>query len=107
MSNEIREEKIGQFDQVRLLTVKNVKYLSAPPGTKPSTHGLWSVAGIVKDNELLLTKESVTIRIPTTDVVKVVNYDINNILSILGKLSHDQGHQEKESYEHRQSEAAD
>jgi hypothetical protein len=81
------ETRIGRFDQVRLLTTKNVSYLSAPPGTQPSPQGLWSVTSVVNDKELLLAQKSVLIRIPATDVLLVAGYDINKVTKNLGRLS--------------------
>lgn len=81
--------RFNQFDQVRLSTTRNVKYLSAPPGTKVSPHGLWSVVAVVA-NELLLANHNVIIRIPAADVLKMVAYDLQAITAPLGKLTHGQ-----------------
>lgn len=82
----LKQTEIGQFDQVKLLTSKNVSYLSAPPETKVSPKGLWSVVGIVSD-DLLLAQNSVLIRIPATDVLLITKYDLGKITNNLGKLS--------------------
>ena len=82
--------KYARFDQVKLLTTRNVTYLSAPPGSKVSPHGTWQVAGAI-DNELLLVKNDVTIRIPVTDVLKVVRYDLESLYAKLGRLSDGEG----------------
>jgi hypothetical protein len=79
--------KIGRFDQVKILTTKNVSYLSAPPNTKVSPKGMWSVSSVV-DGDLLLVKQSTLIRIPASDVLLVIGYDIQKITKNLGKLSH-------------------
>lgn len=81
------ETRIGRFDQVRIITTKNVSYLSAPPGTNVSPKGLWSVVSIVGDNELLLAQKSAMVRIPATDVLLVAGYDINKLTEGLGRLS--------------------
>lgn len=81
------EARIGRFDQVRIITTKNVTYLSAPPGTAADPRGIWSVVSIVNDNELLLAKNSILIRIPATDVLLVVSYSLENINKKLGRLS--------------------
>jgi hypothetical protein len=78
--------RIGQFDQVKLLTTKNVSYVSAPPGTKISPHGLWSVVSVVVD-DLLLAKKNILIRIPVTDVLLVAGYNLDELTSNLGRLS--------------------
>lgn len=79
--------KIGRFDQVRLITTKNVSYLSAPPGTKASPQGIWSVVASVATNELLLAQNSILIRVPASDVLMVAGYDVDKITKKLGKLS--------------------
>lgn len=78
--------KIGRFDQVRLLTTRNVHYLSAPGISEAKPGGIWSVAAIV-DDQLLVVKNNVTIRIPATDVLKIADYGIEKITSQLGRLS--------------------
>jgi hypothetical protein len=83
MDEEIR---YNRFDQVRLLTTRNVKYLSSPPGQEITPDGLWQVVAAV-DGDLLLAKNSCIIRIPATDVLKVAEYDINNLIKKLGSIS--------------------
>lgn len=79
--------KISMFDQVRLLSTKNVSYLSNPSSAPASPKGIWSVAAAI-DNELLLVKGNVVIRVPVADVLKIAEYDISRLVSQLGKLSH-------------------
>ena len=81
------ETHIGRFDQVRIITTKNVSYLSAPPGTNVSPQGLWSVISIIAGNELLLAQKSALIRIPATDVLLVAGYDVKKVTKNLGRLS--------------------
>lgn len=80
--------KYRQLDLVRLLTTKNVIYVSAPPGSVISSDGEWMVAGAVNQTDLLLSKGSTIIRIPAVDVLKVFNYDLDRLQIQLGKLSH-------------------
>lgn len=80
-------DRIGRFDQVRIKTTKNVKYLSAPPGTKISPQGIWSVVAVVADDELLLAKSNAIVRIPINDVLKVADYSLKDVLAPLGRLS--------------------
>ncbi len=88
--------KFQQFDQVQLRTVRNVSYLSAPPGTKTSTEGLWSVVAIV-GSDLLLAKHGAIIRIPVVDVLKIAAYDIATIVAPLGKITN--GRQANQTYQ--------
>ena len=85
MSNQFEQVKFKQFDQVQLITTKNVKYLSAPSGTTISPKGVWSVVGVV-DDELMLAKNNVIIRIPVLDVLKISEYDLSEITQFLGRL---------------------
>lgn len=96
MDNLIKSN-IARFDQVRLVTTKNVSYLSSPPGTTVDPHGIWSVTGIVGESELLLAKESTLIKIPAADVLKVMDYDINKITQELGNLSNGQERKREET----------
>jgi hypothetical protein len=81
------ETKIGRFDQVKLLTTKNVAYLSAPPGTDVSPQGLWSVVSAIDGDELLLAQKSALIRIPAADVLLVAGYKLDKLTEKLGSLS--------------------
>ena len=80
------QNRIGRFDQVKILTTKNVKYLSAPPGSKTSPDGIWSVVAAV-DNDLLLAQKSTIIRIPSSDVLRILAYDLEAVIKNLGRLS--------------------
>jgi hypothetical protein len=82
--NQIR---IDIFDQVELYTTKNVTYVSAPPGTKLSPHGEWSVSAAI-GSDLLVVRNSVIVRIPASDVLLVRKHNKSNILDHLGKLRH-------------------
>ena len=81
------EQRIGQFDQVQIVTTKNVCYLSAPPDVVPDPSGVWSVAAIINDSEVLLIKKNATIRIPMMDVLKIAEFELNNVFNRLGRLS--------------------
>ena len=82
MDNKIT---LKRFDQVRILTTKNVSYLSATPGSTVSPKGLWQVSGSV-DGDLLLVKNNIVIRIPPTDVLKVIEYDLKILTGKFGKF---------------------
>lgn len=88
------DTKFSRFDQVTIITTSNVKYLSAPAGTDGvgtaggtmiSPKGLWQVSAAI-NNDLLLVKNNIVIRIPASDVLKFVEYDLNAITSNFGKL---------------------
>jgi len=87
---EYSEVKYQQFDQVRLLTTRNIKYLSAPPDmVNPSPKGIWSVAAVIEQEnrqDLLVVRNNVTIRVPATDVLKIAAYDLAAITASLGNF---------------------
>lgn len=89
-------EKYSQFDLVRLLTTKNVKYLSAPSGCNVSPKGVWQVSAAI-GTDLLLVKDNAIIRIPVGDVLKVCNYDLGKITANLGRLSEHVERERKEN----------
>lgn len=79
----------ARFDQVTLVTTRNVSYLSASPEESPDPQGIWSVAGAI-GQDLLLTKKQTVIRIPASDVRLVIRYDPAAVLNKLEEL-HGQG----------------
>lgn len=76
---------LQQLDQVEILTVKRVKYLSAKPGYAPSPHGRWSVVGLI-EGEALLAKDGALVRIPLNDIRKVYSHDQRQVLSCLREI---------------------
>jgi len=76
---------LQQLDQVELLTVKRVKYLSARPGYAPSPHGRWSVVGLI-EGEALVAKDGALIRIPLNDIRKVYSHDRQQLLDCLWEI---------------------
>jgi hypothetical protein len=87
-SNYLPEEPtpiVQQLDQVELLTIKRVKYLSTRPGYAPSPHGRWSVVGLI-DGDALLAKDDTLIRIPLSDIRKVCTHDRHQVLTCLADI---------------------
>lgn len=93
-----REQRtsIGRFDQVLILTTKNVSYVSYED-ERPEPIGLWTVTGIV-GSDLLISKGDVLIRIPSRDVVKKVDYEstLSNLYKKLGNFTQNGQRQEKQ-----------
>lgn len=77
---------LSQFDQVELLTVRRVTYLSTQPGHGPSPHGLWSVVGFVR-GQVLLAKDGALIKVPPGDVRRAAAYDLNEIISNIAGIT--------------------
>lgn len=75
------DERISRFDLVMLKTTKHVNYLSASPGTKITPDGVWSVVAVI-EQDLLIVKDQIVVRIPATDVIKIRDYEkeISNLL---------------------------
>ncbi len=82
----MNDNYLKRFDQVKILTTKNVKYLSAPPGSEITPYGIWSIIAAV-DKDVLLAKNSIIIRIPSTDVLKIMSYDLETMTKNFGRLS--------------------
>lgn len=76
---------IQQLDQVEILTVKRVSYLSAKPGHAPSPHGRWSVVGLV-EGEALIAKDGALVRIPLNDIRKVYAHDHRQVIKCLNDV---------------------
>jgi len=89
---------IQQLDQVELLTIKRVKYLSTRPGYSPSPHGRWSVVGII-DGDALLAKDDTLIRIPLGDIRKACTHDRQQVIDCLADICYKgrRNHGEKET----------
>lgn len=85
--NNVSRQAIGLFDEIMLITTKNVDYLSAAPGSNTSPLGVWTVTAIVGE-DVLCAKDSTIIKIPAKDVLLVSKHDVNHITRNFGKLSY-------------------
>lgn len=81
------EPVFQQLDQVMVLRVDGVKWLSAPSGNAASPQGIWSVAGIL-GQDLVLARDRTLIRIPYSDVRLVARYNPKHILTKLGEIGY-------------------
>lgn len=68
-----------QFDIVQIITTKGIKYLSGPPGHTATPHHNWSIVGFV-GSEAVLARESTLVRVPLTDIRKIGDFSITNLL---------------------------
>lgn len=80
--------KISRFDQVMILTTKNIDYLSAPPDVEMSPHGVWSVVAAVGD-KLMLAKNTMLVKIPPSDVKLIAKHDSNKLTNLMEGLLQD------------------
>lgn len=65
---------LKQLDIVRIISTKNIKFLSGPPGKKPVPHGDWSVVGFV-GSDVLIAKDETLVRAPFNAIVKVGSFN--------------------------------
>jgi hypothetical protein len=66
---------LNQFDVVRLVHTKNIKYLSGPNGRATAPKGDWTVVGFV-DSDCILAKQSTIVRVPPSDVILIASYSM-------------------------------
>ncbi len=83
---KIMTDTINRFDIVAVLDQSSIRYLSSPPGSKPTPIGNWSVIGNI-GNTILCTQEQCLILIPSEHVILVAKYNSQSIFNKLGKLS--------------------
>jgi len=70
---------LKQLDIVHIVTTKNVRYVSGPPGAIPNPNQNWTVAGNI-GTDLLLTAGGVVTRVPVSDVRKIADYNPEALL---------------------------
>jgi hypothetical protein len=93
-----RHDYIGRFDQVRILTSKNVYYISTQDNQQPVPTGEWNVVALLPGDNLMLSKNLTIICLPSADVFKVVDYteSLTKLKNTFGDLLN-HGEREKES----------
>jgi len=67
-----------------LRTVKNVKWLSGPPGKAIDTNGAWQVVAMADSDigkNILLCKDEIMISIPPDDLYRVGEYNFDKVIS--------------------------
>ena len=72
-----------QFDIVRILTTKNIKYMSADEDD-PKPHGNWIISHINGDTAII-TKDKIVVAIPIQDVLLVQEHSLDKFLNSLRK----------------------
>jgi hypothetical protein len=93
----MKRSTFEQFDLVKITTTKRVKWMMDVPGNSPDPNGIWSIICLYPKNGLLLIqKDTALARIPASDVVKVANYDIENVFDKLKKTGKKYLNQDKE-----------
>ena len=66
---------LNQFDVVRLVHTKNIKYLSGPTGRPTAPKGDWTIVGFV-DKDCILAKQSTIVRVPPSDIILIASYSM-------------------------------
>jgi len=67
---------LKQFDIVKILSVKNIRFVSGPPGKRAAPQGYWSVVGFI-GSDILIAKDETIVRAPLSAVSKVAAFDKN------------------------------
>lgn len=67
------EKSFSQFDLVRIITTRNINYVSAQSGMTASPDGLWSVVGVIGGG-VLVAKDGTLAKVPPADLVLVAKY---------------------------------
>jgi hypothetical protein len=69
---------LKQFDIVRILSVKQIRFLSGPPGKPASPNGYWSVVGFI-GSDIIIAKDETIVRAPLSAVSKIASFKKNPI----------------------------
>lgn len=72
----------NQLDVVMIMTTKKVKFLSGPKGFIADPKGHWIIAGFI-GSDVLLTKDSTSIKIPISDIKLVAKFSVDSIIDKL------------------------
>lgn len=65
---------LKQFDIVRIVSTKNIKFLSGPPGRAAIPDGDWSVVGIV-GYDVIIAKDETIVRAPLPAIKLIASYN--------------------------------
>jgi hypothetical protein len=89
-----------RFDFIKLITTKNIKFVSGPPRRPADPDGIWSVIGNLPGEAVLLAaKDETVIAVPITDIKKVGSFDTDKYMEqirVARKLKENKDGQEKE-----------
>lgn len=75
-----------KFDLVKILTTKNVKWMSADDPSKVSPYGDWSVVNALDDGYLMICKDTNMVCIPNSDVKLSNSYDLSQAFKALENI---------------------
>jgi hypothetical protein len=65
---------LKQFDLVEILSAKNIRFVSGPPGKPAKPQGLWSVVGFI-GSDIVIAKDETVVRAPLSAVSKVASFN--------------------------------
>ncbi len=65
---------LKQFDIVRIISTKSIRFLSGPPGRAAVPDGDWSVVGIV-GYDIIIAKDETIVRAPLSAIKLIASYD--------------------------------
>jgi hypothetical protein len=69
---------LKQFDIVRILSVRGIKFLSGPPGKPADPNGYWSVVCFI-GSDIIIAKDETIVRAPLSAVSKVASFERNPV----------------------------
>jgi hypothetical protein len=76
----MKRTSFEQFDFVRLITTRNVKWMMDVPGQMPDPNGLWNIVCLFpKTGEMLVQKDTALAKVPASDVKKVANFSLEKV----------------------------
>jgi hypothetical protein len=70
---------LKQFDIVRIISAREIKFVSGPRGNPATPQGDWSVVGFV-GSDVIITKDSTVVRAPLGSVKLIASYDVENYI---------------------------
>lgn len=70
-----------RFDFIKLITTKNINFVSGPPRRPADPDGIWSVVGNLPGRaSVIAAKDETIIVVPITDIRKVGRFDTDTYL---------------------------
>lgn len=67
---------LKQFDIVRIISVKGIKFVSGPAGKPADPNGYWSIVGFI-GSDIIIAKDETIVRAPLSAVSKIASYERN------------------------------
>jgi hypothetical protein len=76
-----------RFDFIKLLTTKNINFVSGPPRRPADPDGVWSVVGNIPGQaSVIAAKDQTIIIVPITDIKKIGRFDSETYLKKIKEI---------------------